>query len=43
MNRLRVKLATSGLVSVAIMLITATAADARLATNHNETLVRDER
>ena len=43
MKNLKTKLAASGVVTVIVMLLTAGVADARLAANHNDTLLRDER
>ena len=43
MKHLKTKLAASGLVTMVVLLRSAGVADARLAANHNETLLRDER
>ena len=43
MKNLKMKLAASALLAVVVTLLSAGVADARLATNHNETLLRDER
>jgi hypothetical protein len=41
MTRLRIKLAASGLVGIAAFLLTSGVAEAKLAANHNDTVLRD--
>jgi hypothetical protein len=41
MTRLKMKLAASGLLGLAVLLVSSGVAEARLAANHNETVLRD--
>jgi hypothetical protein len=42
MKRIGVRLAVSGLLGVALAIVSAGVAEARIALNHNETLLHDE-